>query len=115
RVMGGPSHCCGISQLKSGDAEMAGRLGSNSMEKLSHSRSGQVITWCPTCYVQFTETILPTVERQRGSRPFEMNPFMRFLGDRLAQLKPHLQHRVDMRVALHKHPGVAGAVEAATE
>ncbi|TGQ04136.1 MULTISPECIES: (Fe-S)-binding protein [unclassified Mesorhizobium] len=115
QVMGGPSHCCGISQLKSGDAEMTGRMGSSSMEKLSHSRLGQVITWCPTCYVQFSENILPTVERQRGSRPFEMNPFMRFLGDRLAQLKPHLQHRVDIRVALHKHPGVAGVVEAATE
>ncbi|RWE14766.1 MAG: (Fe-S)-binding protein [Mesorhizobium sp.] len=115
QVMGGPSHCCGISQLKSGDAEMTGRMGSSSMEKLSHSRLGQVITWCPTCYVQFTENILPTVERQRGSRPFEMSPFMRFLGDRLAQLKPHLQHRVDIRVALHKHPGVAGVVEAATE
>ncbi|RAZ82391.1 (Fe-S)-binding protein [Mesorhizobium hawassense] len=115
QVMGGPSHCCGIVQLKSGDAEMSGRMGSSSMEKLSHSRSGQVITWCPTCYVQFTETILPTVERQRGSRPFEMNPFLRFLGERLGQLKPHLQHRVAMRVALHKHPGVAGIVEAATE
>ncbi|WP_245516977.1 MULTISPECIES: (Fe-S)-binding protein [unclassified Mesorhizobium] len=115
RVMGGPSHCCGIVQLKSGDAEMSGRMGSSSMEKLSHSRLGQVITWCPTCYVQFTETILPTVERQRGSRPFEMNPFLRFLGQRLAQLKPHLQHRLEMRVALHKHPGVAGIVEAATE
>jgi hypothetical protein len=94
---------------------MAGRMGSNTMEKLSHSKSGQVISWCPTCYVQYTETILPTVERQRGSRPFEMNPFMRFLGDRLAQLKPHLQRRVEMRVALHKHPGVAGVVEAAAE
>ena len=40
---------------------------------------------------------------------------MRFLGERLAQLKPHLQRRVEMRVALHKHPGVAGVVEAATE
>ncbi|WP_236952033.1 MULTISPECIES: (Fe-S)-binding protein [Mesorhizobium] len=115
QVMGGPSHCCGIVQLKSGDAEMSGRMGSSSMEKLSHSKSGQVITWCPTCYVQFTENILPTVERQRGSRPFEMNPFLRFIGQRLAQLKPHLQHRVEMRVALHKHPGVAGIVEAATE
>ncbi len=113
--MGGPSHCCGILQLKSGDAEMAGRMGSSTMEKLSHSNSGQVISWCPTCYVQYTETILPTVERQRGSRPFEMNPFIRFLGDRLAQLKPHLRHRVEMRVALHKHPGVAGVVEAAAE
>ncbi|MDI3561382.1 (Fe-S)-binding protein [Bradyrhizobium sp. Arg816] len=115
QVMGGPSHCCGILQLKSGDAEMAGRMGSSTMEKLSHSNSGHVISWCPSCYVQYTETILPTVERQQGSRPFEMSPFMRFLDDRLAQLKPHLQRRVEMRVALHKHPGVAGVVEAAAE
>jgi len=115
QVMGGPSHCCGISQLKSGDAEMAGRMGANTMEKLSHSKSGQVISWCPSCYVQYTETILPTVKRQCGSQPFEMTPFMRFLAGRLAQLKPHLQHRVEMRVALHRHPGVAGVVEAAVE
>jgi len=115
QVMGGPSHCCGILQLKSGDAEMAGRMGASTMEKLSHSKSGQVISWCPSCYVQYTETILPTVERQRGSQPFEMTPFMRFLGSRLDQLKPHLQRRVDMRVALHRHPGVAGVMEAAAE
>jgi Fe-S oxidoreductase len=115
QVMGGPSHCCGIAQLRSGDAEMAGRMGSNTMDKLSHSNSGQVISWCPSCYVQYSETILPTVAWQRGSRPFEINPFMRFLAERLAQLKPHLQHRVEMRVALHKHPGVAGVVEAAAE
>ena len=74
QVMGGPSHCCGISQLKSGDAEMAGRMGSNTMEKLSRSKLGQVISWCPSCYVQYTETTLPTIERQRGSQPFEMTP-----------------------------------------
>ncbi len=115
QVMGGPSHCCGIAQLKSGDAEMSGRMSSNTMDKLSRGSSGQVISWCPTCYVQYTETVLPAVERQRGSRPFEINPFMRFLGERLAQLKPHLQRRVEMRVALHRHPGVAGVVEAATD
>jgi len=65
-------------QLRPGDVEMSGRMGSNSIEKLSHSRSGQVISWCPSCYVQFTELTLPTIERQRGSRPFEMTPFMRF-------------------------------------
>jgi heterodisulfide reductase subunit D len=115
QVMGGPSHCCGISQLRTGDAEMFGRMASSTMEKMAHSKSGQVISWCPSCYVQYTEAVLPTVERQRGSRPFEMNPFMRFLRDRLEQLKPHLQRRVDMRVALHRHPGVAGVVEAATQ
>jgi Fe-S oxidoreductase len=115
QVMGGPSHCCGVVQLRPGDIEMSGRMGSNSIEKLSHSKSGQVISWCPSCYVQFTELTLPTIERQRGSRPFEMTPFMRFLDGRLAELKPHLRRRVEMRVALHQHPGIAGAMEAATE
>jgi Fe-S oxidoreductase len=115
QVMGGPSHCCGVMQLRAGDAEMSGRMGANSIEKLSHSKSGQVISWCPSCYVQFTETTLPTMERQHGSRPFEMTPFMRFLDGRLAELRPHLQQRVEMRVALHQHPGVAGVMEAATE
>jgi heterodisulfide reductase subunit D len=115
QVMGGPSHCCGIMQLRPGDIEMSGRMGANSIEKLSHSKSGQVISWCPSCYVQFTELTLPTIERQRGARPFEMTPFMRFLDGRLTQLTPHLQRRVEMRIALHQHPGVAGVMEAAAE
>jgi heterodisulfide reductase subunit D len=115
RVMGGPAHCCGISQLRAGDVEMSGRMGSNSIEKMSHSKSGQVISWCPSCYVQFTETTLPTLERQAGARPFEMTPFLRFLRERLAQLTPLLRRQVDMRLALHQHPGVAGVMEAATE
>jgi heterodisulfide reductase subunit D len=115
QVMGGPSHCCGVMQLRPGDVEMSGRMGSNSIEKLSHSKSGQVISWCPSCYVQFTELTLPTIERQGRSRPFEMTPFMRFLDGRLAQLTPHLQRRVEMRVALHRHPGVAGVMDAAVQ
>jgi heterodisulfide reductase subunit D len=42
-----------------------------------------------------------------------MTPFMRFLAARLNDLKPLLRQRVDMRVALHRHPGIAGAMEAA--
>ena len=79
QVMGGPSHCCGIKQMSTGDVEMSGRMGANSIEKLSHSKSGQVISWCPSCYVQFTETTMPTIERQGGARPFEMTPFLLFL------------------------------------
>jgi hypothetical protein len=30
-------------------------------------------------------------------------------------MKPHLQRRVEMRVALHRHPGAAGVMEAAAE
>src|SRR5271167_1910856 len=113
QVMGGPSHCCGVMQLRPGDVEMSGRMGTSSIEKMSHTKSGQVISWCPSCYVQFMETTLPTIERQRGARPFEMTPLMRFLDGRLDRLKPHLQKPVELRVALHRHPGVAGVMEAA--
>jgi Fe-S oxidoreductase len=115
QVVGGPSHCCGILQMRAGDVEMSGRMGSTSIEKMSHSKSGQVLSWCPSCYVQFTETTLPTLERQRGARPFEMTPFIRFLRARLDDLKSHLRQRVELRVALHMHPGVAGVMEAATD
>jgi Fe-S oxidoreductase len=115
QVMGGPTHCCGISQLRTGDVEMSGRMAANSAEKMSHSKSGQVIAWCPSCYVQFTETTFPTMERQGGARPFEMTPFLRFLRERLAQLTPLLRRPVRMRIALHRHPGVAGVMEAAAE
>jgi heterodisulfide reductase subunit D len=115
QVMGGSSHCCGIMQFRPGDVEMSGRMGAATAEKLSHSKSGQVISWCPSCYVQFTETTLPAIERQHGARPFEMMPFMRFLDGRLAELKPHLRKPVQMRIALHRHSGLSGAVQAAID
>jgi hypothetical protein len=111
QVMGGPSHCCGVIQLRTGDAEMSGRMGTSSIDKMSGSKSG-VLSWCPSCYVQFSETTLPTIERQRGAKPFEMTPFLRFLRGRLDELRPHLREPVAMRVALHRHSGVAGIVEA---
>jgi Fe-S oxidoreductase len=113
RVMGGPSHCCGVMHMRAGDTEVLGRMATSTLDKLSASKSGQVISWCPSCYVQFTETTLPTVERQRGARPFEMTPFMRFLYGRIDDLKPLLRKRLDLRVALHRHPGVSGVVDAA--
>jgi heterodisulfide reductase subunit D len=115
QVMGGPSHCCGVMQLRPGDLEMSGRMGANSIDKLSQSKSGQVISWCPSCYVQFTETTLPALERQGKARPFEMTPFMRFLDGRLELLTPHLRKPVNMKVALHRHPGVSGVIEAAID
>jgi heterodisulfide reductase subunit D len=40
---------------------------------------------------------------------------MRFLRRNLGLLRPLLKKRVDMKVALHRHPGVAGVMEAAEE
>lgn len=115
QVMGGPSHCCGVLQLRAGDVEMSGRMGAASIDKLSVAKSGQVLSWCPSCYVQFTETTLPTLEKQQGARPFEMTPFLRFLRGRLDELKSHLREKVELRVALHKHAGIDGIMESAAE
>ena len=67
-VMGGPTHCCGILQLRAGDVATSGRVGENTLDKLAQSKTGQVLSWCPSCQVQFTEMTLPTVEKTRGSK-----------------------------------------------
>jgi heterodisulfide reductase subunit D len=115
QVMGGPSHCCGVVQIRTGDVETSGRFAQATMDKLASSKSGQVVSWCPSCHIQFTETTLPTVEKARGAKPFEMTPFMLYLRAHLDRLRPHLRTRVPMRIALHKHPGVHGVVEAAED
>jgi Fe-S oxidoreductase len=114
RVMGGPTHCCGVIQLRTGDTEVSGRVAASSLDKLAEGKTG-VISWCASCHVQFTETTIPTIEKVRGSRPFEMTPFMLFLKTRFEDLRPMLKNSVPMRIALHKHPGVKGVVEAGTE
>ena len=106
RVMGGPSHCCGIIQFGAGDLETSSRLSGNTIQKLSQSKTGQVLAWCPACFVQFTENMLPTFKRATGETPFDMTPFMCFLRGRLDDLRPLFRHRVPMRVALHRHPGI---------
>lgn len=111
RVMGGPAHCCGVIQLRTGDTETSGRMATNTLDKLAEGKTG-VLAWCGSCHVQFTETTLPTIEKMTGARPFEMTPFMLFFAGRLAQLKPMLKHAVPMKVALHLPPGVRGVVAA---
>jgi heterodisulfide reductase subunit D len=113
RVLGGPSHCCGIMHLRAGDTEATGRIATYALDQLAQSKTGQVLAWCPSCYVQFTETTLPTIEKQRGARPFEMTPFMGFLFGRVEELKRHLIRPVPLRIALHRHPGITGVMEAA--
>ena len=114
-VMGGPTHCCGIQQLRSGDLASFGRFAENTLDKLAHSKSGQVLSWCPSCHVQFTETTLPRSRRRAAAKPFEMTPFTMFVRKNLDRLRPLLRPLVPMRVALHKHPGIRGVVVAAEE
>ncbi len=114
-VMGGPTHCCGIVQMRAGDVATSGRVAEGTLDKLAHSKTGQVLSWCPSCQVQFAETTLPTIEKTRGAKPFEMTPFTLFICKNLDRLRPLLRERVPMRIALHRHPGIHGVVEAAQD
>src|SRR5579883_2665935 len=112
RVMGGPSHCCSIVHFRTGDLQTSGNFAENTLGKLASAKNGQVLAWCASCHVQFTEVNLPAHERMTGSRPFEMVPFMRYLRSRLDDLRALMRKSVDMRIALHRHPGVPGVMEA---
>jgi heterodisulfide reductase subunit D len=115
QVMGGPTHCCGTSQLRAGDIDTLGRFANSTINKLSQSKSKTVLAWCPSCVMQFGETVMPTYERAMGEKPFDLTPFMPFLHGKIETLRPYLKHHVEMTVALHKHPGIAGVMEAAEE
>jgi hypothetical protein len=103
-----------VIQLRAGDTEVSGRQATNSLDRLAEGKAG-VISWCPSCHVQFTETTIPTIERMRGARPFEMTPFMLFLKPHLERLRSLLTRPVPLRVALHRHPGIKGVTEAGVE
>lgn len=115
QVMGGPTHCCGVMRLRAGDTETYGRVAEATIDKLAQSKSGRVLSWCPSCYVQINEMSMPEIEKLKGSRPFEMSPFILFLREQLDRLRPLFRQSIAMRVALHRHPGLTGSMEAAAE
>jgi heterodisulfide reductase subunit D len=108
RVMGGPSACCGVLQFGAGDLATSGRIAYRTIDRLA-AAAPRALSWCPTCQVQLTEIAVPA----KADTRLDMAPFVRFLGERLDDLRPLLRHRVEKRVGLHEHPGTPGVPEAA--
>jgi len=103
-VFGGPSNCCGILQLRPGDTENSGRQAGRTIERFAETGASEVLSWCPTCQIQFGETI--------KAEPFGMRMFPVYLAGRLEELRPMMTNRVEKRVALHEFPGSPGVTEA---
>ena len=102
-VYGGPSNCCGILQLRPGDTENAGRQAGRTIERFAETGAAEVLAWCPTCHIQFGETV--------DAAPFDIRMFPVYLAERLDALGPLLTNRVEKRVALHEYPGSPGVTE----
>lgn len=108
RVLGGPSHCCGVLQFRAGDLATAERVSSRTIQRLA-SAAPRALAWCPTCQIQLGEVTAPSLPDQR----LDISPFVRFLGEHLDRLRPLMIHPVRKRVGLHEHPGVPGITDAA--
>jgi len=108
RVTGGPGSCCGVLQMRGGDLAASGRIAYRTLDRFGGTTSGKVLSWCPTCQVQLGETVLPGKRAQDGSDT-AMEPLVLYLAQRLDDLRRLMVHRVEKRVALHDHPGIAGA------
>jgi heterodisulfide reductase subunit D len=114
-VMGGPSHCCGAYQVREGDIGAATGMAMNTIGKMVKSAAPEVISWCPSCQLQFGSTHLPTYSAVHGdgAAAFDFTPFYRFLEHRIEQLAPFMKHAVNRRVALDERafdPEVNAAV-----
>jgi Fe-S oxidoreductase len=107
RVIGGPSACCGVLQFGAGDLATSGRVAGKTVQTLA-AAAPRALSWCPTCQIQLTEIAAPAT-----GATLTMAPFVRFLAERLDDLRPLMTQRVEKRVGLHEHPGTPGVPEAA--
>jgi len=107
-VYGGPSHCCGILQLRPGDTSNAARQAERTLERFSHAKTSNVLSWCPTCQIQFGEVMSPSTDEALA---VDITMFPNYLAARLDELKPFMIHRVEKTVGLHEYPGSPGVVD----
>jgi len=110
-VYGGPANCCGVLQWRPGDAANSGRQAYTTIERFAETKTSEVLSWCPTCQIQFGEMSLPNFSRD-GAPVFDMTMFPVYLERRLAELQPMMTRPVRKRVALHEHAGALGVMEA---
>ena len=105
-VHGGPANCCGVIQFRAGDLKTGGKVGSNSVAGFAATGAAKVLTWCPTCNIQLGEIVMPTAPPS-----FALEHVVPYIASRIETLRTHFVRRVEKRVALHEHPGVAGVTE----
>jgi Fe-S oxidoreductase len=95
-TVGGGANCCGIKQFRVGIPE-AEKVSRNTMDNFAALQPHEVISWCPTCEVHFTDFGANYVEHE-----FPVNHISKFLLPRLEQLRPLLKP-LEMKVVLEAH------------
>ncbi len=102
-VQGGVANCCGVNHLRRGDEEGGGQMKARSLGHFASFEPEKVITFCPTCQMQYTER--PPLG---GPTDFPFEHITQYLADRVEELKSRYVRRVEKRVGLHEHKGLPG-------
>ena len=110
-AQGGPSACCGILPTRPGDTALGGRQAFGTLDRMAASKTSQVLSWCPTCQIQFGETAIPAYREITGTN-LDMTMFPVWLAGQLDRLRPMMTKRVEKRVAVFEYAGELGVMEA---
>ena len=103
-VMGGVGQCCGVYQYRAGDFVANNKVAYATIDGLAAAGASTVLSWCPSCQISIGEVSLPNYEKQFGTKPFDLNPFLTFLAAHADRLSALLKRRVDKKIALHERP-----------
>lgn len=117
-VAGGMAHCCGVNHIRRGDLEAGAAMGAKSLGRFRAYSPKRVITFCPTCQMQYTEYMplyakaeLRLAGDGKAGGAGEPLPFVHItqhLAENLDLLRPLFVRPVNKRVAVHLHGGVEG-------
>lgn len=105
-VLGGLDNCCGIVHFREGDDETGEKIVRNTVRNMEKLGPDLVITWCPTCHIQFSELLGAFLKAD-----FRFQHLTRFLVDHLDILTAQGLRRIEKRIALHDHRGLDGVAE----
>jgi len=117
-VAGGMAHCCGVNHIRRGDLEAGAVMGAKSLGHFRAYGPREVITFCPTCQIQYTEYMplyakaeLRLAGAASSNGVGEALPFVHitsYLAANLDRLKALFVRPVNKRAAVHLHGGVEG-------
>ncbi len=108
-VAGGVGHCCGINHIRRGDLEAGAAMGKKSLQHFRAYEPEKVITFCPTCQMQYSDFISLYSEPGEPALPFVH--ITQYLADNLEALRALYVRPVKKRVAVHLHGGTGGVEE----
>src|SRR5499426_2652766 len=94
KVFGGPANCCGVIQYRAGDANASGKIGGNTLAGFASTGAPRVLTWCPTCNIQLSEIVMPSIQAD-----FNLQHVVPYIAARIELLRSHFVHPVKKRIA----------------